>query len=867
MKNFVRYKKVQKYLLSFIIPVSFLVIIMAYLKIVPFGDTSVLMWDAEYQYKDYYGYLWDILHGNASVEYFSGKSLGGKMMGLFCYYLSSPLNLLLLFFEKGSITIFLSVITILKIGLCGLTSQIYFSNRFGLSLKYSILLSTLYALMEYNVYYCRNIMWLDGVIMLPIVLLGVYKLISEKKKNLLWFSVTVVIMANWYTGYMVCLMAGIYFMYEACLYFDGALFADLKNKLLLFGKFVMTMLGGVLSSMVILLPACMSLIGGKATTVDSLKITGKINFDLFHFLRGFDISGSGYELSGAIPLIFCGSLTLILSVYYFLNKGIRCKERIITAVFLLFLAASFCLHDLELLWTGFVESFSFFYRFAFVFSFAMLMVSAKAIKCIEERGIEAKYVRGSVAIIILFGFCLYYDKSLVSDTKIFILYLLVLVGIIAFSTSKNSMRNKYCLLSICYIVTISELVYNTQLAFREYTSSDSMFSNYVKDFEKVLATVEDDANGAFYRLEKPYSYLTNKEDNLRVATCESALFGYNSIEFYSSTYDNPVDTFLMRMGYSDWTSKQVRPTETYWNSPMLLPDSLLSVKYAVLNKPGFGYGEIKNVSTKPFKTDVQIYKNEYALPLGYNVSMNALQDFEYGKNPFENQEKLISSFCGTDTNVYENLYIRMIESNDHGLEEYCIKTVCDGSVYVYLNGADIHENYGIDNCKLYVDGEFVQNICMRFRTNGVYIGDFGANQEISIVIQRKTDLPEKHELYAAQLNKERFKNIIDIIKTDCSSTLNVQGNKISGSYTTQEDALVMVSLPYEESWEAWIDGEKASIEKVSGMFIGLNVPEGTHDIYMVYKCPGLRMGFCMSLLGIGLFVVISLYEKRRMHKQ
>lgn len=867
MNNFVRYKSAQKYLLSFIIPVSIIIIIMLYLKIAPFGDTSVLMWDAEYQYKDYYGYLWDILHGNACVEYFSGKSLGGKMMGLFCYYLSSPLNLLLLFFEKESITVFLSVMTILKIGLCGLTSQIYFSHRFGLSLKYSILLSTLYALMEYNVYYCRNIMWLDGVIMLPIVLLGVYKLISEKKKNLLWLSVTLAIIANWYTGYMVCLMAGIYFIYEACLYFDGTLFAHIKNKLLLFGKFVMTMLGGVLSSMVILLPACMSLIGGKATTVDSLKITGKINFGLFHFLRGFDISGSGYELSGATPLIFCGSLTLILAVYYFLNKGIKFKERIITAVFLLILSASFCLHDLELLWTGFVESFSFFYRFAFVFSFAMLMVSARAIRYLEERGIEAKYVRSSIVIILLFGCCLYYDKKLVSDTKILIAYLLVFVGVIAFSTSKICMRSKCCLLSICYVVTISELAYNTQMAFREYTSSDSMFSNYVESFEKVLKTVDDDADGVFYRLEKPYSYLTNKEENLRVATCESALFGYNSLEFYSSTYDNPVDMFLMRMGYSDWTSKQVRPTETYWNSPMLLPDSLLSVKYAVLNKAGFGYDAIKNVPVKPFTTDVQIYKNEYALPLGYNISKTALQDLEYGENPFENQEKLINSFCGTDTNVYDNLDIRLIESNDQGSEEYCIKTICDGPVYIYLNGADIHENYGIDNCKLYVNSKFIQNICMRFRTNGVYIGDFGANQEISITIQRKTDLPKKHQLYVAQLNKDRFKDTIDLMQEDCSSTLNVEGNKISGSYTTQKDALVLVSLPYEESWEARIDGEKVSIEKVSDMFIGLHVPAGTHDIYMVYKCPGLRMGFCMSLLGIGLFVAISLYEKRRVHKQ
>lgn len=860
-------KKYFRYGLSFSLPIVIVLIVMIFHEITPFGDTSMLIWDAEYQYKDYYGYLWDILHGNASVEYFAGKSLGGKMIGLFCYYLSSPLNLLLLFFDKASIPLFLAVMTLLRIGLCGITSQFYFSNRFCLKEKHSILLSMLYALMEYNIYYCRNIMWLDGVIMLPLVLFGVYQLIYLKKKTVLWVSVSVAIIANWYTGYMVCLMAGVCYIYESILYFKGSLFSNIKNKLKLLGKFIVIMLGGVLTSMVILFPACLSLVGGKASGMSSARITGKINFNLLHFLRGFDVSGLGYNVDATMPLIFCGTLTLLLVIYYFFVKQIELKEKVTTALFLLILAASFCLHDLELLWTGLVESFSFFFRFAFVFSFGMLMIAAKSFKHIEEQGLEKKAMNLAIGTIIMGGIVLYCNKKLVSDEKILFVYLFALISIMVVMSSKICLRKIYLLIGICYIGTIAELTYNIELAFREYTLSENVYSEYVRDFQRVLDVINDDAEQSFYRLEKPYSYLTNTNSALRVATCESALFGYNSIEFYTSAYDNPVDLFLMRMGYSDWTSRQVRPTETYWNSPILLMDSLLSIKYAVLDKTISGYEEMSSIADKPFEENIEVYKNKYALPLGYNVSDNALEDMQYTNNPYDNQERFLNLLCGEEMNVYNGLNCEVVNPESPECEEYRIETTTDGPVYIYLNGSDIHANYGAVNCQLFVNGEAIQNTCLRFRTNSMYIGDFGKGEFIDVKIQRLTEKDGQHEIYASQLNVDNFRKAVHMLSDNNISQLSVQGNKIAGSYTTDKDSMVFLSIPYEDAWEAYIDGEKVSVENMAGMFLGVRVPQGTHDIYMVYKCPGLRVGFCMSLLGIGLFIAISLYEKGRVNKQ
>ena len=81
--------------LSFLICAAVMVAVYIINGTDPFGSVSILTSDLKIQYKDYYGYLWDVLHGNASLEYSASKSLGGQMIGLVVYYLTCPLNLLI----------------------------------------------------------------------------------------------------------------------------------------------------------------------------------------------------------------------------------------------------------------------------------------------------------------------------------------------------------------------------------------------------------------------------------------------------------------------------------------------------------------------------------------------------------------------------------------------------------------------------------------------------------------------------------------------------------------------------------------------------------------------------------------------------
>ena len=66
----------------------------------PFGNNSLACMDATIQYLDFFAYLKDVLNGENSIAYTFGKTLGGNNIAVFTYYLSSPLNLLVLFFNE-----------------------------------------------------------------------------------------------------------------------------------------------------------------------------------------------------------------------------------------------------------------------------------------------------------------------------------------------------------------------------------------------------------------------------------------------------------------------------------------------------------------------------------------------------------------------------------------------------------------------------------------------------------------------------------------------------------------------------------------------------------------------------------------------
>ena len=293
---------------------------------------------------------------------------------------------------------------------------------------------------------------------------------------------------------------------------------------------------------------------------------------------------------------------------------------------------------------------------------------------------------------------------------------------------------------------------------------------------------------------------------------------------------------------------------------MILTDSLLSIKYILWNHDLFGYESMQDSILSPFE-DSKVYRNDYALPLGYNVSEN-MESIEFGENPYDNQKRLVDSMLGEDSKIY-NAVDMTYKGEDGDRENWELRTSLDGEVYLYINSQSVHKNLYADNCEIYVNGIYQQDCCSRFNMNSMYLGEFHQGDIIQISIKHKTSDQGQHVLYAAQLDEQAFVDAIEKLQNGSESHLTVKGNICEGTYTTSQNTKVFLSIPYEKSWTAYVDGEKTQIISLADTFIGLELTAGTHEIKLVYETPGLKAGACLSVLGVIGFIGISAFSYRR----
>ena len=118
------------------------------------------------------GAYYDVLTEGKSMFFSSTGALGYDFWAVFAYYLVSPLNLIIVFFDKADLIYAIEIIMIIKVVLCGGSFATFISNRYPKSNAGRVVLfSTIYALSGYMVGYMWNVMWLDGLVLFPLIIM------------------------------------------------------------------------------------------------------------------------------------------------------------------------------------------------------------------------------------------------------------------------------------------------------------------------------------------------------------------------------------------------------------------------------------------------------------------------------------------------------------------------------------------------------------------------------------------------------------------------------------------------------------------------------------------------------------------------
>lgn len=365
---------------SFALPIAIVLVLMAVLRVYPFGDNTFLIWDMDWQYSSFFAHLHDILHGNASPWYSFSRAIGGDMVGVSAYYLISPFNLLFYFFDAEHIYAGIALVLLLKIGCTGWTMHYYLETK--KEMAGNIIFSTAYALSGFMAAYFFNIIWLDGVLVLPLMVAGIERLVKEKKYLLYTISIAFGVMTSFYMGYMLCIFSVLYFL---CYYF---FLSEQKKKIsTVFLYAGSSLLGGMLSAATAL-PALYAMRDGKTSIDLDVLHNHSAMFALTDFVeKSFAGTIEPLQITEGEPLLYVGVLSVLFLLTFFLDRNYSWKKKIGYGILLLVMAASLYFYNLCCVWQAFNMPNGSQFRYAYLYAFVVLTIAAEEYRRPEERSV------------------------------------------------------------------------------------------------------------------------------------------------------------------------------------------------------------------------------------------------------------------------------------------------------------------------------------------------------------------------------------------------------------------------------------------------------------------------------------------------
>ncbi len=857
--------------LSFFLPMALFLLLCAVIGVRPFGQNNLLVQDMYNQYADYLSYLRSIASGENNFIYTFSKALGGDMIGFSAYYLLSPFNLLFLLFDNENYSFCLTIVLALKIGLAGFTAGLYFDGIGKRGGYRYLIFSTAYALMSYTLIYASNLMWLDGVIVLPLVMRGICLLLEERKPLLYILALAYALITNYYIGYMICIFSVLYFLLGVLLEkrrIDMLFWSDVLSF------FLASLAAGALAAFV-LLPTFLSLEGTKAAFSPEL-LTFTPNFSLVDFTERLFFGSIDYaDLQYGLPNVFCGTMTALCLPLFFLNKGIMRREKLLSLGVWMLLLLSMWLTAPNLIWHGFNAPVWFPYRYSFVVSFFALHCAWRALEQPGETLGGVFGLLGGTALLLALLVVAFIGTAMSAWTILLnaLLILAAFIGLWWLKKAKHEQRRwAFLLLAMVQLCSLTleglgmeKLLWHTASSFSDYEalqmneirhhSADS-YKSYIYTVEDKIDSIKETDEG-FFRVEKTFSRTAN----------DSMQFAYNGLSHFSSTHKTDTKYILRDYGYF-----ATGFADYYGKGSTMAMDSFLGVKYLITDERG---------TARPYDSlGGGIYRNPYALPMAYAVAEDALGATWSEENPFEYQNELFAAAAGvqsiytpiTDIEIlYENATVLMTDEmlrfeREEGAEEsfvsFCFTAPGDELIYGSFYSPVMR------NAELLLNGEPLGEAVRYLQGDIFCLGSFEAGEEVTLSLRLIDDAISISRYLLASESCSGVEAVYAALSPTADESVERQSSSRilwQGSVEAGQGALLL-TVPYEENWKAWVDGEETETVSVLGGLTAVPVAQGEHSVELRYVPRGLGLGIGISVaaaLALALYLLMSRTKKQR----
>ncbi|MDD2979279.1 MAG: YfhO family protein [Hespellia sp.] len=805
------------YLLAFFIPICAMVLGFVLNSVFPFGDKSALIIDGVHQYLGFYQ---ELIHqlGQAGDFWHATHALGYNFFSVFAYYLASPFNLIVLFLNRFlNINEAVTIVILLKIGLTSVSMAWYVKKRFALSNYKALPIAAMYGLSNFIVGYYSNLMWLDAVMILPILAYMIEEILEQKHYKGYTLVLFYCIFTNYYMGFMICIFATLYFM--ALTILKKPAWKELLKSWVGFG--IHSVLAAGMSA-VILVPSIYAIKLTQAGNEAGLNFKNQIFQPLDDwsqqlsrfFYESFPYATSGNQ--GSVN-IYCGILVFVFVILFLLSRKISKREKICWSGLLILYFCGFHFPLLNLVLHGLHKPVGMPNRFGFVFTFLILRVGAMVFSNMEEYRRKNRVVAFSIAIVVTIILAVCIQDELIWVTVLGLaLYFIIWessetyekIGIWRFEIQKEQIRKLF------YMLIIAEMLTHTVLSIAHMGAANrTVYFDWKKEVQTLAADVKEQSG---YRTVLAYSTLRNEE----------LLYDMNGSTFFSSTISQDVIDSLYRLGYETGKNRY-----QYAGSTELM-DALLGVKYIIYNKDMTVPEYYKKVS----ETDhFVMYENANAISNGFVVQKDLTEIKLQGNNPFEVQNKLVTQL-GFSELYHTQEVTESINDKKSDASSYTVTLKKGEHGYIYVPGGEPNI--------VKIDGKtFWASRCNNKMLDLGY-AETERFVDISIVGQN-------HKIVMGTYLEGDLNAMIKTL-----TTANQYPDESGDVMVYSKQGTYLFNSTYQEGMKVTVDGVEKQVINING-FAAVDIEDSYKVLHVQYKVKGLQMGIRISIISLLCFLLLS----------
>ena len=543
-------------ILAFLIPFVAVLLGMLAGSFAPFGTKDVMTSGGMSQHLTYYYELYDRVHEGKSLVYSMTSGTGYDFTTIFTYYLSDPLNLLILIFPRTAILAVINLLYAVKIGLAGLFFSMFLTRRkkrilekklameaqradvireisdrkaakkakalekaeaAGKKAKTDLMIggseepkgpigsflshldlpilgfSVAFALSTYMLGHGLNTAHLSVVVIFPILLMGLDQLLESGK----WRLYAAMMAASVFCSFQMALVVFIFSILYAALFDYNDLHHAIRNLLL---KLISDLLAVGAGAMIILNCA------GSAVFKEQISIKFPMGdavttfFDaaksMFPMSQSSASSGYSYGID-----IFCGILAVFLLFLYLGNPNIHLTRKLRQAGLLVILYTGLFLVTPNYLLNGFSHPEMTYCLFGFLFVAQLLSMAYEALMNLEHTPFWQLHVAFLLIIALVFTsfkFCDAYDSS-----AIFLYAVEFTAGYyVLFMLYRSNSMSKWLIYTVLSVILLAEVcmtyVDDLRLAGSESTNYEATLESQYYEASRLLHQAMPEAQICIY---------------------------------------------------------------------------------------------------------------------------------------------------------------------------------------------------------------------------------------------------------------------------------------------------------------------------------------------------------------------------------